>query len=360
MAVPKLEIKEVEHFYGARKVCKVKQLFVEEGESLVILGPNGSGKSTLLRLMALLEKPSQGAIFYEGRKVNHRNSLAIRRQLVLLLQKPIFFTGTVLENIVYGLRLRKLPPDEVENRLSKVSSLLNLTDLLHRKVDELSGGEAQRVNLARAFALRPEILFLDEPFSALDAPTREEIIVELGRIIEKTGQTTVFVTHHREEAAFLGSRVVVLIDGQVFQVGSVEEVFSKPVCDDVAKLVGVETVLKGQVARVEGELVVVSVRNGEFYVPGEAAIGEEVLVCIKPEEVVISKKKPESSVRNWFRGRIVEVNDYGRILRLVLDCGFHLKALLTKSSFRELNLGQGDGVWAGVKATSIHLIGKGK
>lgn len=358
MAVSKLEIRELEHYYGERKVLEVEELSVSAGDCVVVFGPNGSGKSTLLRLMSLIERPWQGDIYFGGRKIDDKNSLEVRRRFALLLQRPIFFKGTVRANITYGLKLRKIPFSEEEKRLEKIVSLFSINDLVSRKVDELSGGEAQRVNLARAFILEPEILFLDEAFSALDAPTRDEVIAELKRAIKETGQTTVFVTHHREEAAFLGSRVVVLIGGKVFQTGSVEEVFSKPICDEVAKLVGVETVLRGKVVRVEDDLVVVSVQNGEFYVPVEEKPKGEVLVCIKPEEVILSKEKPESSVRNWFSGRIVEVSDYGRILRLVLDCGFYLKALITKSSFRELGLTQGDKVWAGVKATSIHLIGR--
>jgi tungstate transport system ATP-binding protein len=262
----------------------------------------------------------------------------------------------VVKNIIYGLNVRKVPSHEIKEKLKKVTSLFSLDSLLPRRVEELSGGEAQRVNLARAFILEPEILFLDEPFSALDAPTREEVISELKRVIKKTGQTTVFVTHHREEAAFLGERVVILLEGKVYQQGPVEEVFSKPVCDEVARLVGVETVLKGKVAQNNGGLLKISVADQSFFVPGEAKLGEEVLVCVKPEEVIISKNKPESSVRNWFRGKIVEVSSYGRILNLGVDCGFLLRALVTQSSYRELNLKEGDEVWAGVKATSIHLI----
>jgi tungstate transport system ATP-binding protein len=356
MALPKLEIKNIEHYYGEKKVLEVQKLSVEKGECVVIFGPNGSGKSTLLRVMSLIEKPTKGMIFYEGKEVSNKNSLEIRRRFALLLQNPVFFQGTVVKNIIYGLNVRKVPSHEIKEKLKKVTSLFSLDSLLPRRVEELSGGEAQRVNLARAFILEPEILFLDEPFSALDAPTREEVISELKRVIKKTGQTTVFVTHHREEAAFLGERVVILLEGKVYQQGPVEEVFSKPVCDEVARLVGVETVLKGKVAQNNGGLLKISVADQSFFVPGEAKLGEEVLVCVKPEEVIISKNKPESSVRNWFRGKIVEVSSYGRILNLGVDCGFLLRALVTQSSYRELNLKEGDEVWAGVKATSIHLI----
>jgi molybdopterin-binding protein len=356
MALPQLEIGKLEHYYREEKILEVEKLSVFEGDCLVVFGPNGSGKSTLLRIMSLIERPTRGEIFYRGEKVNVKNSFKIRRCFTLLLQRPIFFQGTVSSNITYGLNIRKVSSSEVRKRLERVTSLFSLNGLLEKRVDELSGGEAQRVNLARAFILEPDILFLDEPFSSLDALTREKILSELKRVIRKTNQTTIFVTHHREEATFLGTKVVVLLEGKVYQEGPVEEVFSKPLCDEVAKLVGVETVLKGKIVGNNSGLLTISVCDESFFVPGEGDEGEEVLVCIKPEEVIISRSKPESSVRNWFSGKILEVVSYGRVLNLILDCGFPLKALLTQSSYRELGLKEGDKVWAGVKATSIHLI----
>ncbi len=359
MALPKLEIRNLEHYYGEKLVLSLKRLIIDEGDCLVIFGPNGSGKSTLLRIMSLLEKPARGSIFYQGEQVNGRNSLNFRRRFALLLQRPVFFRGSVLDNLIYGLKVRKTPPEIIKERLSKVVSLFSLQDLLSRRVDELSGGESQRVNLARAFILQPEILFLDEPFSSLDAPTREKIIIELKRAIEKTGQTTVFVTHHREEAAFLGKRLLLLLKGRILQEGTVEEVFSHPASDEAARLVGVDTVAKGKVRSKEKGLLKISVGGQELTVVGEADIGEEVLICIKPEEVFISREKAGGSVRNWFLGRVVEVSSYGRVLSLGIDCGFFLRALLTRASFQELNLKEGDEVWTGVKATSIHLIPRG-
>ncbi len=354
-----LEMRNIEQRYGERRVLDVPFFRVDRGERLVLLGPNGSGKSTLLRLLSLVEMPTQGEVWHDGTRVDAGNSLAIRRRFALLLQKPVFFRGTVHSNVTYGLRLRARPRDEIKGRLERAAALFFIGPLLSRRVDQLSGGEAQRVNLARAFIIQPEILFLDEPFSALDAPTREELLLELRRIVMETGQTTVLVTHHREEAAFFGTRLAVILDGAICQEGAVEEVFSMPASDAVARLVGVETVLAGKVESNDGELLHVAVSGQAFSVPGEGAVGDDVLVCVRPEDVFISRQRPEGSVRNWFSGVVCEVRPYGRTLDLVLDCGFRLRALVTPSAFRELSLAQGAQVWAGVKATSIHLIRRG-
>jgi len=354
-----LEMRDVEHRYEGRRILEIPSFRVDRGDRVVLFGPNGSGKSTLLRLLSLVERPSRGVLVYNGTQVDDGNSLETRRRFVLLLQKPVFFRGTVLSNVTYGLKLRRLPASDAKERLERVASLFSIGPLLSRRVDQLSGGEAQRVNLARAFIIQPEILFLDEPFSALDAPTREELLFELRRAVTQTGQTTLLVTHHREEAAFFGTRVAVLLDGTLRQQGPVEEVFSRPASDEVARLLGVETVLSGVVASSDGELLAISVGSQSFVVPGDASPGEDVLVCVRPEDVFISRQRPEGSVRNWFVGTIREVRPYGRTLGLVLDCGFRLRALVTRSAFRELGLAEGVDVWAGVKATSIHLIRRG-
>ena len=360
MDLPKLEIKNIIHYYGNKRILDIEGVSVREGESLVIFGPNGSGKSTLLRIMSLIERPSKGEIYYKGEKVNKKNSLNIRRNFVLLLQKPVFFRGKVIDNILFGLRVRKVPRREIQTRLNKINSLFSLKKLLNRRVGELSGGEEQKINLARALILQPEILFLDEPFSFLDASTKEEVIYELRKIIKKLKQTTVFVTHDWEEAVLLGDRVILLHEGKICQQGPIEDVFNKPAHKELAKLVGVETLIKGEIKDKKGELLEINVNGKIFQVTGEGEVGEEVFLCIKPEEVFITKKRPESSIRNWFLGKIEEIIPSGRVIEIKLNCGFLLKAFITKASYEELNLSIGKEVWAGIKATSIHVIKKGK
>lgn len=351
-----LEMSQVQQVYSGQCVLDIPRFRVEARDRLVLFGPNGAGKSTLLRLLALVEKPTHGQIFYQGVPVKSKNSLDIRRRFVLLLQRPVFFHGSVRTNVIYGLKVRRLADPTIQTRLDRVVSLFSLEKLLDRRVDQLSGGEAQRVNLARAFILQPEILFLDEPFSPLDAPTRQELLEELRRTVLVTGQTTVLVTHHREEVLFFGERVAVLIDGNIQQEGPVEEVFSRPTSHDVARLVGVETILAGRVVACRGQRVEVNVGEHTFLLPGPAPCNQQVLLCIRPEDVILAKARPEGNVPNWFFGTIVDVCPTGRTLELVLDCGFQLKAAVTRGTFVELGLEQGGKVWAGVKETSVHLI----
>lgn len=356
MVSPKLEIANIEQVYGRKKVLEIENLKVFSGDCLVVYGPNGSGKSSLLRILALVEKPFKGEVFFENQKVKDSNSLFLRRKMALLLPRPLFFRGTVEENLVYGLKIRKTTPVLIKERLEKIVELFSLSELLSRDARTLSSGESQRVHLARAFILEPEILFLDEPFSTLDYPTREEKVLELKQVIEETNQTTVLVTHYREEAMFLANKVAVLIGGRIAQEGRVEEVFNYPATSEVARLVGVETVLKGIVKEKKDGLLVVKVGEQEVVAVGSGLEGRETTLFIKPEDVLIAHQKLESSVRNWFKGKILTAQSFGRLLHLQIDCGFLLKANLTQAAWEELNLREGEKVWAGVKATAVHTV----
>ncbi|HOM17776.1 MAG TPA: TOBE domain-containing protein, partial [Thermoguttaceae bacterium] len=204
--------------------------------------------------------------------------------------------------------------------------------------------------------LQPEILFLDEPFSPLDASARQELLEVLRRTVQTAQQTTVLVTHHREEVLLFGTRAAVLMDGVIRQEGSVEEVFSRPNSDEVARLVGVDTVLAGQVVGAQDQLLEVQIGNQKFLVPGPGRPHQCVLLCIRSENVILASRPTEGSVRNWLLSRIIEIHPRERTLEVVLDCGFRFKAAVTRAAWMELGLEAGTNVWAGIKATSIHLI----
>ncbi len=356
MEAAHLEMTAIRHAYGPVTVLDVPRFSVFRGECLAVLGPNGSGKSTLLRLASLQERPCQGTIAYRGAEIGRRNGLAVRRRFVLLLQRPFLFAGSVERNIVYGLKVRKVPRSEMKRRLEKAVSLFSVGHLLDRDARKLSGGEVQRVNLARAFVLEPDILFLDEPFSPLDAPSREELIAELERVLRATGQTAVFVTHHREEAAYLGDRLAVLVGGKLLQEGRTEDVFAAPADDEAARLLGHATLLKGVVEEKRGDLLVVAHGGHRILASGRADARSEVSLFVRPEDVLLARQRFESSVRNWFEGRVVDVAPSDRFALITLDCGFPLKALLTKASVEELDIRPGESVWAGVKASSLRAL----
>jgi tungstate transport system ATP-binding protein len=343
-------------------ILHVPHLDVVEGEVLAIIGPNGAGKTTFLQVLALLEKPAKGEVRFEGESVRGRQ-LALRRRMAVMMQEPLLLRRSVAENVETGLRLRGVPGSERRLRTRRWLERFGVSDLTERSARKLSGGEAHRVSLARAFALEPEVMLLDEPFSALDQPTREDLIEELATVLSETGLTTVFVTHDRNEALRLGSRVAVLVGGQLRQIGSAEQVFAAPADGDVASLVGAETVVPGKRVAVREGLVDVQVGTQVVQAVVDGAVSEDVLVVLRPEDVTLSRAEddsPPSSARNRLRGSIVRITPVGNQIRVAIDCGFPLVALITKQSLEDLDLQTGQQIAAAFKAHAVHLISREK
>ena len=235
-----------------------------------------------------------------------------------------------------------------------------ISHLGERSARTLSGGEAQRTSLARAFAIRPEILFLDEPFAALDPPTREALIEDLQVVLQDTHTTTIFATHDRAEALRLSDRIGVMNGGRILQIGAPEEVMNHPMNEFVANFVGVETILRGKVIREDGGSFVALVSSQEIEAVGDVRLGESVVLCIRPENVTLStvSRSEMTSERNVFRGQITKITPLGFFQRIQLDCGFPLVAYVTRHSLDELSLVEGKDVKASFKATAIHVVRK--
>jgi molybdopterin-binding protein len=236
---------------------------------------------------------------------------------------------------------------------------LDITPLAARQARTLSGGEAQRTSLARAFAIEPDVLLLDEPFSALDPPTREGLLRDLQRILRETAVTTVLVTHDRNEALRLGDRVGVLLEGRLAQLGTPEVVFGRPATPEVARFVGVENLLPGRVLGGEDGLLTVETAHLRIRVPGEQAAGRSVLVCVRPEDVVLrpgAAGPVRDSALNRFAGRVAELVPVGTQVRVLAECGHALVALVTRHSVQELPLAVGSAVTVSFKASAVHLI----
>jgi tungstate transport system ATP-binding protein len=220
---------------GGRVVLDVDSLELRRGEILALVGPNGAGKSTLVTALALLERPAAGTIALDGTPVDWRRGLlAARRRLAVVFQESLLFDTTVAENVATGLKLRGVPRGERDPRVEHWLGRLGITHLARRQARTLSGGEAQRTSLARALVLAPELLLLDEPFAALDAPTREALTDDLLPLLRETATTTVLVTHDRDEALELGDRLGVLLDGRLVQVDRPEVVVTSPANEAVA------------------------------------------------------------------------------------------------------------------------------
>ncbi len=356
-----LEGKDLTVSYGSRPVLDVPGIEVREGEILAVMGPNGGGKSTLLRILGLLERPTGGTVRFRGAPApgSSRALLAIRRRFASVFQEPLLCDTTVRGNVALGLRLRHLRRLEAAKALDAWLSRLGIAHLANRPARTLSGGEAQRTSLARAFALQPDVLFLDEPFSALDPPTRDELLTLLQDLLRQERCTTIFVTHDREEALRLGDRIAVMMDGRLCQTGAPAEVFGHPNSEAVARFVGVETVLPGRVVEEHEGLLTVGVDGARIQALGQASVGRSMLVCLRPEDVVI--RPPDAplgieSARNRLEGQVVEVTRLAAQYRVEVACGPRVVALVTKQSFHDLNLAMGSRVIVSFKASAVHLI----
>jgi len=219
-----LKIRDLYIERGGKTVLTIDDLTIEEGEVLAVVGPNGAGKSTLLLTLARLLRPKRGEILFNGRQASSESDTAYRRRIALVLQDPLLFDTSVFGNVASGLRFRGLEKSEIQPRVEMWLERLGIPELKNRRGTELSGGEAQRVSLARALVLEPELLLLDEPFAALDPPTHKRLLGELSALLAETHTTTVFITHDLEEAVRLGRRMAVILKGMLRQVGSPDEI----------------------------------------------------------------------------------------------------------------------------------------
>ena len=356
----KLLLQDVVVRRGGVEILRVGRLDLNEGEVLGVLGPNGAGKTTLVQVLALLERPAEGALQFEGAPVAGRE-LLLRRRMAVVFQESLLLNRSVAANAALGLALRGVPRRERAERAQRWLARFGVRELAERSARSLSGGEAQRVSLARAFALEPEVLLLDEPFSALDQPTRETLLEELATVLQETGLTTVFVTHDRDEAARLADRIAVLADGRLHQLGPTAEVFSAPANETVASYVGVETVAPARVLSAADGLVVLQVGDAQVEAAADGFAAAEALFCLRPDDVVLSPGAvaKSDSARNHLRGVVRRIVAAGAQVRVQVDCGFPLTATITRRSLEELGLEVDSPVGVSFKATAVHLIPRG-
>jgi multiple sugar transport system ATP-binding protein len=232
-----LQLKGVEKFFGEHRAIKGIDLTIEKGEFVVFVGPSGCGKSTLLRLIAGLEHIDGGSLELEGRDITHLPSS--KRDLAMVFQSYALYPHmSVFENMSFALKLAKVDPAVIEEKVAQAARILNLTDYLHRTPKELSGGQRQRVAIGRAIVRAPKVFLFDEPLSNLDAALRGQTRIEIAKLHRELGATTVYVTHDQVEAMTLADRVVVMRDGQIEQVGTPLELYDKPANQFVAQFIG--------------------------------------------------------------------------------------------------------------------------
>jgi tungstate transport system ATP-binding protein len=339
----------------------IPDLRIEEGELVSLIGPNGAGKSTLLQALAGLTKLSGGEIIFKGEAVAaDHGGFAYRRKLAMVFQDPLLFDTTVFENVASGLRIRGMAKEEIKRLVGENLERFGISHLLQRSARKISGGEAQRVALARAFATRPEILFLDEPFAALDPPTRESLLTDLETILRQTGTTTLMATHDRTEALRFSDRIAVMNQGRIFQIGPPYEVMNRPVDPFVAAFVGVETILEGGVIQADQGTFLTLVGSKRIEAVGDMKLGDWVTLGIRPENVTLSAPPvlQATSARNVFPGKVEKIVPLGLYYKVQLQCGFPLVAYITTHSLENLRLAEGQEVVVSFKATSIQVVKK--
>lgn len=343
---------------GKRVVLDLPHLDVKQGNILALIGPNGAGKSTLLLMLAGLLRPQQGRIYFQEKPVESLSDLqALRRNVSVVFQEPLLFSRSVFDNVALGLKFRGRHRNEIIQRVHQALDYFGIRHLEKRSAKALSGGEARRVSLARAFAIEPKVILLDEAFSALDPPSRESLLEDLRKTLEETKITAVLALHDRDETLRLAQEVCVLHDGKVLQAGSTAEIFNRPASEFVAQFVGTETILPGEIGACAQGNVTVMVHGKTIEAVGEGRLGQKVYCCVRPENVTVFRSASEkTSARNSFEARVVDVVRQDYVNKVILDCGFPLVAYVTIPSCEELGIARGAVVVASFKATAVHLI----
>ncbi len=357
-----LEAENLQVLYRGRPALRVERLRVPAGETLALIGPNGSGKSTLLRVLALLEHPAAGTLRVHGQPVRYgsRSLLELRRRTATVFQAPLLCDTTVYRNVALGLGFRRLPRSEIEARVARWLDRFGIGHLAQRSARTLSGGEAQRTSLARAFVLEPEVLFLDEPFAALDPPTRDALLLDLEAALSESGVTTVFVTHELSEALLLADRVGIMFGGKVEQVGLPDEIFSSPATLEVARFVGIENLFSGILRAYDGRCHDVEVSGVTVRVtsPASLAPGDEVTLCLRAADVALGRPTAPQLLtdQNVLLGTVKRVVPVGGHVRVHVDVGFELRALVTRHAVHHLRLAPGTTVRAAFAQDAPHLL----
>jgi putative spermidine/putrescine transport system ATP-binding protein len=295
--------------FGKTTALDGVSLMVRRGELMTLLGPSGCGKTTLLNLVAGFLIPDSGEIAIAGRRMT--DVPAYRREIGIMFQNYALFPHmSVAANVGYGLRMRRIAKAEIARRVDEALALVKLAGLEDRKPRQLSGGQQQRVALARALVIRPQVLLLDEPFSALDRNLRASMQVELKEIQRKLGVTAIFVTHDQSEALSLSDRIAVIADGRIRQLDTPDEIYRHPLDRFVASFIGDANVLRARLERIDGAVATVVLGAARATVPTRtlqgAAVGNTVDLFIRPEQLRVADNEAAAAVHGLVAAQIYQ------------------------------------------------------
>ncbi|MDO8914880.1 MAG: ABC transporter ATP-binding protein [Coriobacteriia bacterium] len=344
--------------YRRRTAVDVPSIEVAAGKTYALLGASGAGKSTLLRVLGLLERPAEGRVFIDGVEASGKD-LATRRTIAAVFQKPYLLRATVGANVGYGLKLRRVPKREREQRLSDALARVGLAGWEGRSALTLSGGEAQRVALARALVLRPRILLLDEPLSYMDPLLKRSLTLEFAEILKSERVTALYVTHDRDEAAVVADRIGIMRDGRLVSEGDPETVLTLPTDEWVASFLDAEAPAEGLVATSGEGVMTLACGDAMIIAVGDLPLGSRVLVGVPSEDVLLFEhgvQIPRTSARNQLDGVVSEVAPAGAAMRITVAVGdLRLASTVSRSSAADLRLAPGSLVTLLFKATAVRV-----
>jgi len=345
-------VRNVFRAFGRKQVLFDVSFAVEQGDFCALIGPTGCGKTTLLRISDLLERPDRGKVLLDGvdcTGYRGRERTLVRRRASMVMQRPFMLSGTVERNIRFGPEVRGKRLSS--NELAEVMEATGLAGLEGRNARTLSGGEMQKLAIARAVVTRPELLFLDEPFNSVDQGAKPELRTLVGRLHRETGITVIMATHDLADALALSNRTVVLSGGRIMQAGETASLFSNPANLFVASFIGMKNILpvvfvnEGAIA---GDLNIRLAERGE----GKG------FIHIPPEVISISLERPDSSQRNAFNAVVTHIEKTPMYDTVHLQVkGLFIQSSVTRQSTEHLGLQRDSGVWISFKATSVRILG---
>jgi len=332
-----IKIRNIKKIYNNKTVLDVDCLDFQEGKIYAIVGPNGSGKTTLLNILNLLDNPDEGQISFYDQEISNKSNedtLKIRRRMTLVNQNPFLFHSTVYDNIAYGLKIRSFSSTEQRIRIKNALNMVGLPGFEKRKVNQLSGGEAQRVVIARALVIEPEVLFLDEPTANIDQRHIDVVERIIKKINKETKTTVIFTTHDLSQAYRLANEVLSLLEGKVIKQVQ-ENIFRGEIVE--------EDGLKWFKVTEDIKLAIVTEKVGLAY------------IYIDPNDIILSYQQFQSSARNSFSGRIIKIFEQNHSVKLEVDVGVNLVTTITRKSFQDMNLNLGSKVYLTFKASAVKL-----
>jgi molybdate/tungstate transport system ATP-binding protein len=350
--IPLLDVQDISVSLGKFRLKNIN-FSLEKGEIFVVLGENGSGKTTLLNTIAGFITPSSGKILLEGKNITQFPPPD--REMGYIFQSLALFPHmSVNENILYGARFRKI--EDANKKFNEVVQLMRIEHILNRKINMLSGGEKQKVALARALILQPKVLLMDEPTSALSPMERARVIVEMHKIFKSLFQTVIFVTHSVADAYKIGDRIAVMEQGEIVQIGKPREVLYHPVSETVASIFGEINKFVVYVSGCKDGICTARTGNTKLFFLGNCKNGEKLNIFIRPEDILLKNSFTKTSARNNLSGIVKNISFAGPLVRAEVNAGVTFVVLITKQSFEELHIEPGKKVYLSFKITAVHPV----